>query len=64
MKLGPLDCHLCYERVEHEFETSVVCDGCHKWVHRDCAGDYRLVPVEWDPEYPHAYIFCLDCDGD
>jgi hypothetical protein len=56
-----LDCHLCYGYVDGEFETSVVCDGCHKWVHRHCAGPYRLIDVHWDDQ-PKAYIFCLDCD--
>lgn len=61
MKPGPLDCPLCYGQMDGEVWSTVACDGCHKWVHRECAGPYRLIDVEWDDQ-PKAYIFCMDCD--
>lgn len=49
------ECGLRFGEWDH-----VACDGCHRFVHRDCTDGYQIIDTEWQ-EHPLALIFCKEC---
>lgn len=43
-------------------EWDVACDGCHRFVHKDCTNGYIVIDTLYGEQERVALLFCKGCE--